>query len=54
MKFEVFNKENKGMFICKDKCCIPKSDELKSLNKNYYFKLDGKRVTLKKMLEYIK
>ena len=55
MKFEVVNDKNVPMMSTTYISCIPEKDELTSMSKaGYKFKLDGKSITIKKLIEKLK
>ena len=54
MKLDVC-KDNQTLFTCDTLECIPLNRQLKLMNQSgYYFKLDGKKITLKKLEEWLK
>ncbi len=55
MKFEIFNSFGVGMMECHEKSCVPLPPQLKDMSRaGYKFKLDGKSISLKKLLDIIK
>ena len=55
MKFEVINDKLKPVMTCTQKSCIPPADILKSMSAvGYKFRLDGKVIAVKRIMEYIK
>ena len=53
MLFEVLNHDNKVVFWTEHFSCIPKKDELSEIGKQYHFRLDGKTISLNKLLDKI-
>ena len=52
MKFEVINDKNKPVMSTTSLSCIYDKDTLKSISKaGYKFRVDGKIITLKKLIE---
>lgn len=55
MKFEVIDNKGNTIFNTTEKICLPNKLEIESLTcAGYKFKLDGKIVSKKKLLEQIK
>lgn len=55
MKFEVINDKSNTVMSTKSITCIPDKDMLSSLSKaGHRFKLDGKIITIKRLIEKIK
>lgn len=55
MKFEVVNDKNKTVMSTESMACIPDKDILNSISKaGYKFKLNGKLITIKKLIEKLK
>lgn len=54
MKFEIFNDKGKIVFQCHQTSCLPTIAEVKSMaTVGYKFKLDGKQITRKNLIEFI-
>ena len=52
MKFEVINDKSKPVMTCTQESCVPPADMLKSMSAaGYKFRLDGKVVSVKKIME---
>lgn len=55
MKFEVVNDKNRTMMSTVYWSCVYNEDTLRSISKSgYKFKLDGKIISLKKLIEKLK
>lgn len=55
MKFEVVNDKNKVMFRCDDVSCIPAPADIKMMSAGgYKFRIDGKIISARKVIEYTK
>ena len=55
MKFEIINTENKTVMNTTSVSCIPDKDSLISMSKSgYKFKIDGKILSTKKIIEQLK
>lgn len=55
MKFEVINDKNKVMFHCDDVSCIPDPADIKTMSAGgYKFRIDGKIISARKVIEYTK
>ena len=55
MKFEVINDKNKIMFRCDDVSCIPDPADIKMMSVGgYKFRIDGKIISARKVIEVIK
>lgn len=55
MKFEVINDKSKPVMTCTQESCIPPADILKSMSAaGYKFRLEGKVMAVKRIMEYIK
>ena len=55
MKFEVVNDKNKVVMNTSDVSCIPDTKTLNIMHKaGYSFKLDNKKVSIKKLSELLK
>lgn len=55
MKFEVVNDKNKVMFRCDDVSCIPDPADIKMMSAGgYKFRIDGKIISARKVIEYTK
>lgn len=54
MKFEIFNDKGKIVFQCHQESCMPTEKEIKSMaSAGYKFKIDGKAVPKKKLLDLV-
>jgi len=53
MLFEVINHDNNVVFWTEHFSCIPKKDELSEISRQYRFRLDGKIITLNKLLDKV-
>lgn len=55
MLFQVISKQDGKPRMSTDyACCIPRPDELKVLNKQHTFKLNGKKASMTAVVEYLK
>lgn len=55
MKFEVINDKNKVMFRCDNVSCIPDPADIKMMSAGgYKFRIDGKIISARKVIEYTK
>ena len=55
MKFEIINTENKTVMNTTDVSCIPEKELLMSMSKSgYKFKIDGKILSVKKIIAQLK
>jgi len=54
MLFEVIDPSGKGVMCTNYVSCIPNANQLSSMTSaGYKFKIDGKNITKKKLLEYV-
>lgn len=55
MLFQVISKEDGNPRMSTDyACCIPRPDEMKALNNQHTFKLNGKKASMTAVVEYLK
>ena len=54
-EFEIFNDKNVRVFVTNSKGCLPEEEHVKAMLKNgYKFKLDGKLLSKKAIIEIYK
>lgn len=53
MLFEVIDHDNNVLFWTEHFSCVPKKDEISEIGKQYRFRIDGKIISLNKLLDKV-